>query len=111
MIFDQYLEPLQVWRQVTGSGYSDPVWTYQTTISGRPEPVQGTESFLQNQNFADVTEICLAPYDYRNSVMPQDILIDVDGIQRRISGEIELWKSINPHIAFKLSRAQWTVVS
>ena len=111
MIFDEYQEPLQVWRMVTPTGaWVDPVWTSVSGITGRIEPVSGTESFLQNQSFADVTETCLAPYEYRNYIHPKDGIVDSDGIQREVVGEIELWKNIHPHIAFKLKRAQWAVV-
>ena len=110
MIFDEYQEALQVWRQVTPSGaWVDPVWTQVSGITGRIEPVSGNETFLQNQSFADVTEICLAPYDFRNYIRPKDGIIDSDGIQREVVGEVERWKSINPHIAFRLRRTQWAV--
>jgi len=40
MLFEEYLEPVQVWRLVTSGYTSDPTWTFVTTISGRFEPVK-----------------------------------------------------------------------
>ena len=111
MLFDEYSEPFQVWRMVASGYMTDPTWTFITTVFGRAEPVAGTEEFLNNQSFADVSEIFYLPLSYKGIIFPTDGIVDVDGVQRRVVGEVEIWKHILPHLACKLERAQWTVVS
>ena len=112
MLFDEYLEPLQHWRNIVPtSGWSDPVWTQIGTITGRFEPIQGTETFLQNQSFADVTEILFTDIGNRLAILPGDGFVDVDGIQRQVAGQPEIWKHIMPHVVCRVKRTQWTVVS
>ena len=74
MIFDEYQETMQVWRQIASvSGMTDPVWTYMYSITGRLEPVNyGSESVLNNQNFADVSEYLFSPVGYENYISPND---------------------------------------
>lgn len=111
MLFEEYLEPIQVWRLVSSGYLSDPTWTLITTVSGRFEPMKAGEESSGNQNFANVTEILFTPYQYRNVFQPQDGIVGSDGIQRRIVGQPELWKYMMPHVVCMLERAQWTTVS
>lgn len=111
MIFPEYIEPLQVWRVATPTGaLSDPVWTRITTISGRIEPVVGTEEFLNNQTFAGITEILFLPYTYRGLLHAGDGIVDSDGGQHKIFGRPEVWGSMLPHIACKMTPVQWDMV-
>ena len=112
MVFPDFQETVQHWRfTVPASGWADPSWVYLGDVTGRFEPIQGTEIFLQNQSFANVTEFFLTDIDYKLTFQPGDGLVDVDGIQRKIAGQPEIWKHILPHVVCKVERAQWTVVS
>lgn len=111
MLFDEYKEPVQVWRLTSSGILSDPTWTYITTISGRFEPVRGTEEFSGNQNFANVSELLFLDYNDRTTIHANDGIMDSDGIQRRIVGEPELWRYMIKHVVCALERTQWTVVS
>ena len=110
MIFPEFQEALQVWRQTT-SGYADPVWVRQTDIAGRLEPVGASESFLQNQAFADVSTLCLSDLAYENMVLPKDGIVDPRGVHWEVVGWPEAWRSINPHLVSKLKRSQWAITS
>jgi len=111
MLFPQYEESVEVWRESAPLGYADPVWEYQTTIKGRFEPIQGTEVLINNQNFSDVTEMFLCDYTYRSSIRAGDGLVGIDGVQRRIAAPPEDWKwgLIQSHAASKCQRSQWAV--
>ena len=112
MIFPEFMEPLQLWRAMPPVGaMSDPVWTLITTVSGRVEPVMGDEEFLNNQTFAKVTEILFLPIDYKRLVRAGDGILDADGIQHRIVGRPEIWKSMLPYVSCKLEPVQWTMVT
>lgn len=112
MMFDEYQEAIQLWRQITPtSGWSDPVWTYIQDITGRIEPINPAEQFVQNQANPNIAEVMLSPIDYRTIVRAGDGVMDVDGIQRKIIGHPEIWKWELPHIAARLERVQWTVIS
>lgn len=109
MIFDEYQEVMQVWRPVATEG-SDPVWTHIYDITGRLEPVNyGTESIVNNQNFADVSEYLISPLTYENSIQPNDGIVDPRGTQRQVIGWPELWRNINPHMVCMLKRAAWDI--
>jgi hypothetical protein len=108
MIFSEYMEELQVWRMISPVGaLADPAWTLQCTISGRVEPVVGTEEFLNNQSFASITEVLFFPLEYRSRVQAGDGIVDIDGRQHKVIGRPEIWKSMLPHVACKLSPVQW----
>ena len=110
MVFDEFQEPLQHWRYtVPTSGWSDPYWMQIGTISGRFEPVAGTETFLQNQAFADVTELLYTSYENRLIIKAGDGFIDSDGIQRKIAGQPEIWKHMIPHVVCRAVRTQWDI--
>jgi hypothetical protein len=110
LVFPEFVEPLQVWRAITPAGaLTDPVWTFITTVSGRIEPVQGSEEFLNNQTFAKVAELLFLPYTYHNIVRTGDGIVDADGGQRRTVGLPENWKSMMPHVVYKLEPCQWAV--
>lgn len=112
MLFDEYLEDVEIWRLIGGSDYADPSWQYISTIKGRFEPVQGLEMMQQNQNFSDVTDMFLSDYGNRSSIKAGDGLwTRSDNIQRRVVGEPEDWKwdLISPHFAAKCQRAQWDI--
>lgn len=111
MVFDEFLEPISVWRMVASGINTDPAWTLITTISGRCEPVQGNEEFLNNQSFVDVTETGLFPIDYASIIKPSDGLVTADGVQRRVVGAPEIWKWLIPHVACKLKHAQWDMTT
>jgi len=113
MLFLEYAEPIEHWRMVVpASGYrADKAWAHIGTVSGRWEPVSGNEEFLNSQAFAGVTEILFTPIDYKHIILPNDGLVDVDGIQRKVVGQPEIWKYELPHVVAKCERAQWTVVS
>jgi hypothetical protein len=113
MLFTEYAEPIELWRiGPPASGLrGDKQWSLITTISGRWEPVQGDEEFLNNQTFANVTELVFLPIEYKNIVKPNDGLVDTDGIQRKIVGVPEVWKYMLPAVVCKAERTQWTVVS
>lgn len=111
MIFPEFIEALQVWRMATPIGdLADPVWTHITTVSGRIEPVMGSEEFLNNQAFASITEVLFLPYECRNSVRAGDGIVDLDGGQHKIIGKPEVWKSMLTHVACKLEPVQWSMV-
>lgn len=112
-MFEEYNEPLQVWRLMPPSGMiqADPEWTYITTISGRIEPSANNENTQNDQSFQNTTDILIAPYSYASALVAGDGIMDAGGVQRRIVGHPELWKWILPHAACILQRAQWTVVS
>ena len=110
MIFDEYQEVMQVWRPITTES-SDPVWTHVYDITGRLEPVNyGSESIVNNQNFADVSEYLLCPLEYENLIQPNDGIVDPRGVQRQVIGQPELWRNINPHIVVMLKRAAWDIM-
>lgn len=109
MLFTEYAEVFEVWRLGAPGALSDPTWTLQTTVSGRFEPVQGTEEFLHNQSFADVTELLFLPIGYASAVRANDGIVSSDGTQRRIVGQPEIWKNMIPHVVCKMERAQWTI--
>lgn len=113
MIFDDYQEAWQLWRQVSSGYLSDAVWTFQSTISGRFEPVMGDEEFLNNQAFANVTELAFLPITYKSTIKPGDGFVDADGTQRKIVGRPEIWKNdlVCAHVVCKMERVQWTVIS
>jgi hypothetical protein len=109
VIFDEYQETMQVWRPVGVDG-SDPVWTHLYDITGRLEPVSyGTESPINNQNFADVSEYLLSPITYEGQVGPNDGIVDPRGTQRQVVGHPELWRNIEPHMVCMLKRAAWSI--
>ena len=112
MLFDEYLETMKVYRKIQPvSGWGDATWEYVDDIQGRFEPIDGSESFVQQQAFSDVTEIFLTDYANKSKIRSEDTLVDSDGILRRIVGELEDWKwsLINAHVAAKCRRAQWDV--
>ena len=112
MVFSEYLVTAQHWRFTTPtSGWADPAWVRLADMSVRFEPVQGNETFLQNQSFADVTELLFTDIGNRLSILPGDGFVDSDGIQRKVAGQPEIWNSMLPHVVCKLQRARWTVVS
>jgi hypothetical protein len=112
MVFPELQESIQQWRFTTPtSGWADPYWVFLGNITGRFEPIQGNETFLQNQSFSDVSEYLLTDIDYKLTIQPGDGFVDVDGIQRKVVGQPEIWKSFLPHVACKMQRTQWTVVS
>jgi hypothetical protein len=109
VIFDECQETMQVWRPVGVDG-SDPVWTHLYDITGRLEPVSyGTESPINNQNFADVSEYLLSPITYENQIGPNDGIIDPRGTQRQVIGYPELWRNFEPHMVCMLKRAVWKI--
>jgi hypothetical protein len=113
MIFDEYQEVMQVWRQVASvSGTTDPVWTHIYDIGGRLEPVNyGSESILNNQNFADVSEYLFSPVTYETFITPNDGIVDPRGVQRQVIGWPEIWRNINPHMVIMLKRAAWDITN
>jgi len=109
MIFDEYQEVMQVWRETTPTD-SDPVWEHIFDITGRLEPVNyGTESIVNNQNFADISEYLLSPISYENSIQPNDGIVDPRGIQRQVIGWPEIWRNINPYMVCMLESASWDI--
>ena len=112
MVFPELQEDIQQWRYtVPTSGWSDPAWVLIGTMKGRFEPVQGNETFLQQQSFADVVEFLFTDIENRLSIQSGDGFVDSDGIQRKVAGQPEIWKSFVPHVVCRMQRAQWTVVS
>jgi hypothetical protein len=110
VLFDEYQEDVRVYRKTTPvDGWGDMTWEEIGTIKGRFEPIDGSENFLQQQAFGDVTEIFLTDYANIALLKSEDALVDADDVQRRIVGELERWKwgLINSHIAAKCRRAQW----
>jgi hypothetical protein len=110
MLFDEYQEDVQIYRQLMpASGFADPTWSLIDTITGRIEPIGAIEIFNHNQSQGNITEIMMSPIDYKNSVLPDDMTIDADGVTRKVIGWPEIWKWEMPHIAVKLQRVQWAV--
>lgn len=112
MVFNQFQEPLEVWRLVTPtSGYADPTWTYMTTISGRIESISPSEVVLHNQAFDNIMETLLTPVENLPFILSGDGIIDGAGIERKVVGQPEIWKWLIPHLAIRLERSQWSVTS
>lgn len=110
MLFDEYQEAISIYRQVVPtSGFTDPTWQLVASITGRIESIASMEMFNHNQSQGNITEIMMSPIDYKNSVLPDDMTIDVDGVTRKVIGWPEIWKWEMPHIAVKLQRVQWEV--
>jgi hypothetical protein len=110
VLFNEYQEDVEVFQRIAPpDGWGDFTWEMVGTVKGRFEPIDGSENFLQQQVFADVTEIFLSDYVNIHNVKSDYILKDADGILRRIVGEPERWKwgLINSHLAAKCRRAQW----
>jgi hypothetical protein len=89
---------------------ADPAWTQITTVSGRIEPVMGSEEFLNNQAFAKVSGILFLLYSYRNTIRAGDGVVDADGNQYKVIGKPEIWKNMLPHVACKVEPVQWSMV-
>lgn len=110
MLFDDFYGPLEVWRKQTNTGqFQNDVWVYVATVSGRTEPVAGTEEFLNNQAFSKVSEIAYIDPEYVGLVRPNDGIIDEYGRKFRCVGEPENWRHLLPHVIVKLETAQFTV--
>ena len=110
MLFEDDYGPLEVWRKQSGAtSFSDAKWVYIATISGRTEPVVGSEEFLNNQDFHKVSEVAYIDPDYIGIVRPNDGIIDEFKRQFRCVGEPENWRYLLPHVILKLETAQFQV--
>jgi hypothetical protein len=114
MLFPEYQEPFTVWRgfdQPEDPFVGDRPWVLAENITGRIEPVAGTEEFLHNQDFHNVTEVIFCPIDYAGRVHGGDGIIDSAGKQMRVVGEPEVWKYMMPYVMLKVEKAQFPIGS
>ena len=90
--------------------YLDGVWKFIKNITMRIEPYGGSFNSLMNQqSFANISDMGFSPYDYKADILANDGIIDIDDIQRKVIGQPEWYKYEMPHIEVKLERVQFLV--
>jgi hypothetical protein len=112
MLFEEYEDDIEVWRNIKPTGWADASWTLVDTIKGRFEAIQGTETMINDQSFSDAMDMLLCDYEYQSRVRVGDGLRIVgDTVERYATGEPEEWKweLIHPHLAIKCQRRQWSL--
>jgi hypothetical protein len=111
MLFPEHQEDYTGYRVplATAGGWSDPAWTEVATIKGRVEPVAPNSELRNHQTFSNVSEVLFT--DIENALLFHggDGIIGADGIQRKIVGEPEIWKSMVPYVMYMLERSQWLI--
>ena len=92
-------------------GYMDGIWKYIQDVAGRVEPVSSFDSLRNQQTFSTASDRLYSPIDYKLVLRGGDAVVDVDGIQRKILGQPEVYKGDFPHVEAVLERTQFEMVS
>lgn len=110
MLFPEFADNITGYRLEATTGWNDPVNVVIATIRGRIEPVAGKEELRNHQTFQNVTEVLFTDIENATIFQGGDGIVDSYGIKRKVVGEPEIWRHLNPYVMYYLERAQWDVV-